>query len=687
MKKRLVLVSEAAASRAFFADRLVLHFGDAIELHSYSVEQNNFSAMPLDADLYVITSTSSEAFGHIVSIIPPDRSVVSSKLTFFRKEIETLRKLPRGTRALLVNLSVQMSIESIAELQRLGITHIDFVPCYPGAPCPAGIPLAITPGEMQYVPEEIRDVIDLGDRVFTSDTLLEIAVILGFTWFPKHPAFQEYAASLADQGQSLAALWSSGLKAETYLDILMGALETGILGVDTEGRVFALNSVAEQILGLPRKELAGSPLAAACPELAEQLSPADPRQRSSRLVKLADTFINLSTVPVDWQGEWIGDFLLLQRFTKEEERQHNFRQQLRHWGYQSKYTFDDIVGESDVILQTKRIARRMAETDAAILLTGESGTGKELFAHAIHHASRRRMMPFVAINCAALSENLLESELFGYDEGAFTGAKKGGKLGLFEYAHLGTLFLDEIEAMSQTLQAKLLRVLQEKEFIRVGGDRIIPTDVRIIAASNENIREHVLRGKFRKDLYYRLNTLPVEIPPLRERGDDVFLIAQSLMKKSVHSYTFTPAARQVLRSYAWDGNIRELSNLIEYLSITNKNEIDAGDLPPYLRLTTHAAAPSPPEPGGDFQAVWQAAQGREELFRFVIHALGPAERGAGRGALLQEARRRQIPATEQELRDVLRVLNRLGMVSVSRGRGGSRLTQAGRGLLSTLTER
>lgn len=298
-------------------------------------------------------------------------------------------------------------------------------------------------------PPTVLRVLDLGPRVFTADTLLEIALALGFTWFPKSAEFRTYADSLADPGQSLASLWSANLKTETYLDILMGALETGILGVDMNGRIFALNSVAESMLCLRREEAIGQRLSLACRDLDRQLTEADRLRKVSRLIQLGDTYINLSTAPVDWQGESIGCFLLLQRFTEEEERQHQFRLQMYHRGYQSKYIFDDIIGQSDIILRTKQIAARMARTDSAILLTGESGTGKELFAHSIHNASRRHDMPFVAINCAALSETLLESELFGYDEGAFTGAKKGGKLGLFEYAHRGTLFLDEIEGMSQ----------------------------------------------------------------------------------------------------------------------------------------------------------------------------------------------------------------------------------------------
>ena len=214
----------------------------------------------------------------------------------------------------------------------------------------------------------------------------------------------------------------------------------------------------------------------------------------------------------------IGAFAILQPFNDAENRQHELRNQLMHKGYRAKYTFEDVIGVSGEILRTKAILRRMAYTESPVLLIGETGTGKELFANAVHLASRREKGPFVAINCGAMPENLLESELFGYEEGAFTGAKKGGRPGLFEFAHHGTLFLDEVEGMSPALQVKLLRVLQEHEIMRVGGNKIISVDVRIVAATNESLEEKVRDGSFRRDLYYRLNTLPVLIPPLCRRG-------------------------------------------------------------------------------------------------------------------------------------------------------------------------
>ncbi len=234
----------------------------------------------------------------------------------------------------------------------------------------------------------------------------------------------------------------------------------------------------------------------------------------------------------------------------------------------ARYTFDDIVAESPAGAQTKALAEKIAATDATVLLESESGTGKELYAQAIHNASLRREGVFVAINCANFNSNMLESELFGYVEGAFTGAKKGGKLGLFEAAAGGTLFLDEISEMDLGLQAKLLRVLQERRIRPVGGVKEIDVDVRVIAACNAGLPDYVDQGKFRKDLYYRLNTFPIHIPPLRERTGDIPALATAILDQLSHKlrrpFTLTDEAVRLLQAHSWPGNVRELRNVLEF---------------------------------------------------------------------------------------------------------------------------
>jgi len=690
MAKSIVIVTEAVAVGEFYRQLLNDLFGSAIHILNFCTDRDTLVSLP-DADLYMVGATSSNIFGHVISLIRSEKSIVVVTLTFQKSQIGQLRDIPRGTQAMLMNLSVNMAIETIAELNRLGVTQIDLLPGYPNMREIPDTDLVITPGEARFVPAGARQVLDIGNRVFTSQTLTEAALKLGYNWFLKSEQYRAYVDSLMEPEESVAMLWKESLRMEKYLDILMGALDIGILGVDTQDKIFAMNSIAQAITGVSR-EMVGSALSEAIPELGKVIEQEGNEEKISKLLKLNDSYITMSTAPVVWQGEPVGCFVLLQRFTEEEKRQHQFRLQLYQRGYKSKYIFSDIVGQCPSIVRTKSIARKMARTDSSILLTGESGTGKELFAHSIHHASQRGDMPFVAVNCAALPEPLLESELFGYAEGAFTGAKKGGKLGLFEYAHKGTLFLDEIEGMSPNLQIKLLRVLQEQEVMRVGDDRIISIDVRIIAASNENILEMVHKGSFRRDLYYRLNTLPINILPLRERGDDLFLIMAAIQEKLGARFTLSAEARGVFRAFAWDGNVRELSNIVEYLRFADKAMIEVEDLPKIMTAgaeqTMYRAFRAAPPPQADrrdeVSAFQRAAQGREEAFAFVLRALGEASGGVGRCAICRSAREQGVPLTEQEVRGILSVLNGLGLASVSRGRGGSRLTREGMAFLKTL---
>lgn len=266
-------------------------------------------------------------------------------------------------------------------------------------------------------------------------------------------------------------------------------------------------------------------------------------------------------------------------------------------GSKYKISFADIVGESPSLKATLDLAKRISSGgDSTVMVRGESGTGKELFARAIHNNSPRKNKPFVAINCASIPENLLESELFGYEKGAFTGANERGKLGRFELANGGTLFLDEIGDLPIHLQPKLLRVLQDRSFVRLGGKKRIQINFRLITATNKNLEKMVLDNTFRDDLYYRLNVIPINIPPLRQRPEDIPLIAdlklrQYCKKLNKNGMILSPATVDILKSYAWPGNIRELENIIEYLVNISNDQIISQDLLP-LKFKT-VSAPSP----------------------------------------------------------------------------------------------
>jgi transcriptional regulator with PAS, ATPase and Fis domain len=239
----------------------------------------------------------------------------------------------------------------------------------------------------------------------------------------------------------------------------------------------------------------------------------------------------------------------------------------------SKYTIDNIIGQSPSIVELKRLALKASQINAPVLIMGESGTGKELFAHAIHYASDRRIYPFIRLNCAAIPKDLLESELFGYEPGAFTGAGAKGKPGKFELAHQGSIFLDEISDLPFEMQPKLLRVLEEKEMERVGGTRMTRSDFRLIAATHAKLETLVEKGTFRKDLYYRLNVLPILIPPLRQRKEDIPLISDYLIRKfqkegGTKMVEISPDVIEIFKNYYWPGNVRELANILERILYT-----------------------------------------------------------------------------------------------------------------------
>lgn len=255
----------------------------------------------------------------------------------------------------------------------------------------------------------------------------------------------------------------------------------------------------------------------------------------------------------------------------------------------SKYTIHHIVGKSERIVELKKLALKAAKTNSPVLLIGESGTGKELFAHAIHYASDRKPYPFIRLNCAAIPKDLLEAELFGYEPGAFTGAGTKGKPGKFELAHRGTIFLDEIGDLPLEMQPKLLRVLEEKETERLGSTHPTKSDFRLIAAANENLEKSIEQRKFRKDLYYRLNVIPIQIPPLRERKDDIPSIAENLieilnMDLGTHVKKISADVMEIFKNYDWPGNIRELANILERaIYTTDGDTIQLHHLPFFLR--------------------------------------------------------------------------------------------------------
>jgi transcriptional regulator, propionate catabolism operon regulatory protein len=348
---------------------------------------------------------------------------------------------------------------------------------------------------------------------------------------------------------------------------ILQSISEGVISIDAQGTVTLLNETAARKLGLETEEIVGKPLPDPARGLGmlHVLETGVPDIDQIRRVAGSDMVVN--TLPVQWDNKIqavVSSFKLASRIQSIDRK---LKQKLYTKGFVARYTMGHLKGESPAMQQLRQKTAKYAATDAAVLILGETGTGKELLAQAIHNASLRRSRPFVAVNCAALPETLLESELFGYEEGAFTGAKRGGKPGLFELANEGTIFLDEIADISAALQVRLLRVLEEREVMRLGGDRFVPVDVRLITSTWHDLAHEVKRRRFRSDLYFRLAVLRLNMPALRDRTGDLPLLLRDLMQRCGVSSTvlrdlITPELETEFASYLWPGNVRELDSLV-----------------------------------------------------------------------------------------------------------------------------
>jgi propionate catabolism operon transcriptional regulator len=351
--------------------------------------------------------------------------------------------------------------------------------------------------------------------------------------------------------------------------------DEGIIAVDTQGKINVMNMAAMNITNL-HDEVIGRNVSEVLPQLDLGKVLVTGKSEIGEIQTVENQQIAINTVPILIAGERVGVVATFKPIGAIQELEGKIREKIHNRGHIAKLKFENILGSSKAIKDTIAVAREFSKVNSNVLIVGETGTGKEVFAQSVHNGSSRCKGPFVAVNCAALPENLLESELFGYVEGAFTGASRGGKFGLFELAHRGSIFLDEVSEISPKMQGRLLRVLQEREIMRLGDDRVIPIDVRIIAATNKDLYELVKERLFREDLYYRLDILQLRVPSLRERGEDIILLMNHFyklycMKNKKRPKELNQAAQNKLLQYPWLGNVRELKNIAERLAVLSKS--------------------------------------------------------------------------------------------------------------------
>jgi len=432
---------------------------------------------------------------------------------------------------------------------------------------------------------EVDRQIAVGVRVFVGDGNVESAVA-------RHPATsilvrsgsQAIRNAIQEAQGILAAARQEKEKAQQFATII-DFVHDGIIAINNEGVVTVFNSASEKIVGRNRNEALGRNISDLIPEtrLLNILKTKKPEIGDIQQLD-HDTVIATNRVPVIVDGVIKGAVATYQDITEVQRLEQKIRMRLSEKGFVAQYRFSDIVHQSAVIAACIATARKFSDNDASVLIYGPTGVGKELFAQGIHNSSRRKNSPFVAINCAALPEALIESELFGYVEGSFTGAARKGKAGLFEMAHGGTIFLDEISELPMLLQGRLLRVLQEKEVMRIGDSKLIPVDVRIVCASNRDLRKMVSEKFFRGDLYFRIAILSLYIPALADRIEDVDILSAHFVNEAALRYrkdhvSLGADALAFLRTYVYAGNVRELQGMIERaVVVCESRQITVADL-------------------------------------------------------------------------------------------------------------
>ncbi|MCC8191278.1 MAG: sigma 54-interacting transcriptional regulator [Planctomycetes bacterium] len=358
---------------------------------------------------------------------------------------------------------------------------------------------------------------------------------------------------------------------------IMNYTMEGIIATDSDGTITMINQFARARCGDGESPV-GRPVHAYFPDLVLPRDHGSAAPVLDEICMVGGRMLVTNVVPLTDQAPDAGYVITFQEGPQIQQMEDKIRKKLHSKGFTARYTFADILGTTRAVREAKTLAARFATSDSNILVVGETGSGKEFFAQSIHNAGRRASGPFVAVNCAALPEHLLESELFGYVEGAFTGAARGGKAGLFELAHNGTIFLDEIGDVQPSIQARLLRVLQEREIIRLGHDRITPIDVRVIAATNKDLYDQVREGRFRSDLLYRLEVLKLQLPPLRDRVEDIPIIAEHFFhemrrRQNTRLERLDAAATTRLQQLPWPGNLRELRNFCERLAVLTNHPV------------------------------------------------------------------------------------------------------------------
>lgn len=646
----------------YINNTLIYIFGEYIEIVPYFAnELDNNEKIVADACLVIHENM---LYG-IKNNISNYSKVVILKRSIRKQVLPELMAIPNNSDVFVVNDTYDTEIETIYMLCELGINSINLIPYtqVKRSGVNKAVEYVITPNELDLVPKYAKNIINIGYREIGFETLFSLMKTLDIDNDIINRNILKYSTELVEQSIHYQESYYEACLRVQLLNLVVDQSMLAVVLLDELNRVVYYNPKALSVFNLKKDEIFTG--------IDEGIINSEEEYKDYPIrVNDANYLVGKSNVKL--VDEIIGVIITLQDERTLRDIEATIKSTIIKKGLVAKYSFNDIVYSSDSMKKCITTAKEVAATDNTVLISGESGTGKELLAQSIHNYSKRKSGPFVAVNCAAVPESLIESELFGYEGGSFTGAQKNGKIGYFEQANNGTLFLDEIGSISANFQSVLLRVIQERQVIRIGSDKVVDIDVRIIVATNSKLSEEVLKGSFRRDLYYRLNVIPITIDALNKRKEDILPLMEAFMGRIYCNLTSYEKDR--LSDYKWPGNVRELENAATYYKAL-------GRLPDYI-LNLNLCYDS-----GIIESNKLIDACCKEIGIVILKIIKKGTQpfhGIGRAGIISELSIQGINISEGKLREQLQEMQNDGYITVEHGRIGTRITQFGIEYLKTL---
>ncbi|SHJ65181.1 Transcriptional regulator containing PAS, AAA-type ATPase, and DNA-binding Fis domains [Anaerobranca californiensis DSM 14826] len=674
-KKTIILVTGTEQTKIALTHQLNEYLGDVVNIQGFAIDEG-IEEM-IDGEIILLSSEIVKEELINLKLLREEKEVIVAQRTIDYDCIDELVLIPEGIDVLFVNDAKESTYDGIEILKKLGFDYVNFIPYYPGLSYvnKKKIDIAITPGERDKVPSFIKKVVDIGPRIMDITTIIHIINTLKLDCYKGRLLTENYLQKIIKMAKRLSQYTNKISSLNNHLHLILDGLHDGLLVYDQGGFITVYNENVKKLIGTYFGDIKGKKITKVIYNKESLNFLLDKRVNNEKIFSLDGNNIIVNKIFLENINCSIAVF---KSVTEALKINNKIKLELMKKGHLAKYSFSDIIGSSDKIVKVKEIAKKLAITDLTILIEGESGTGKELFASAIHQFSKRNKGPFLAVNFSALPDELIESELFGYEEGAFTGAKKGGKPGIFEEADGGTIFLDEIGDISLKMQARLLRVLQEKEVMRIGGHQIKTVDVRIIGATNKNLAQLVKEKKFREDLYYRIKMGYIRIPPLRERKEDLRDLINHLVKiEAGKNINVEKGVIEELLAYDWYGNVREPRNVLSYmLAVREGDVLTIKDIPDYGFFIKNLEG----------KTLYNCTLNLNNELIFLlkkIYELNENNIIVGREKLADVLKESGFSMTPAQIRVRLEKLEKMGLIIKKKGRIGTIITTEGKKLLNT----